>query len=234
MLVLDQVDVHYGKIPAVKQVSLKIGENHLVALLGANGTGKTTIVNTISGFLRIKRGKIVYKDKRIDNLRADQIVDRGIVQVSQNRDLFTELSVMDNLILGAIREKDSTAVNESLERIFRYFPILENRRKQKAGSLSGGQQQMLAIGRALMSRPGLILLDEPSTGLAPLVFKSIVDIIITIRNEGIAVLWVEQNALTALSLADYFYILREGEVCCEGPIESLPENKKEFLRKYYI
>ena len=234
MLVLDKVDVHYGKIPAVKQVSMKVGEKQLIALLGANGTGKTTILNTISGFLRVKRGRIVYRDKRIDNLRADQIVGRGIVQVSQNRDLFTELSVVDNLILGAVREKNSTAVNESFRRIFRYFPILENRKKQEAGSLSGGEQQMLAIGRALMSRPELILLDEPTTGLAPLVVRSIVDIIGTIKSEGITVLWVEQNALTAISLAEYFYILREGEVCSEGTRASLPEDKKNFLRKYYI
>lgn len=234
MLVLDKVDVHYGKIPAVKQVSMKVGEKQLIALLGANGTGKTTILNTISGFLRVKRGRIVYRDKRIDNLRADQIVGRGIVQVSQNRDLFTELSVVDNLILGAVREKNSTAVDESFRRIFRYFPILENRKKQEAGSLSGGEQQMLAIGRALMSRPELILLDEPTTGLAPLVVRSIVDIIGTIKSEGITVLWVEQNALTAISLAEYFYILREGEVCSEGTRASLPEDKKNFLRKYYI
>lgn len=234
MLVLDKVDVYYGKIPAAKQVSMKIGERQLITLLGANGTGKTTILNAISGFLRVKKGRIVYKDKRIDNLRADQIVERGIVQVSQNRDLFTELSVIDNLILGAVREKNPTAVNESLKRILGYFPILDDRKKQKAGSLSGGQQQMLAIGRALMSNPELILLDEPSTGLAPLVFKSIIDIIVAIKKEGIAVLWVEQNAITALSLADYFYILREGEICCEGSIGALPENKKEFLRKYYI
>lgn len=234
MLVLDKVDVHYGKIPAVKQVSMKVGEKQLIALLGANGTGKTTILNTISGFLRVKRGRILYKDKRIDNLRADQIVGRGIVQVSQNRDLFTELSVVDNLILGAVREKNSTAVDESFRRIFRYFPILENRKKQEAGSLSGGEQQMLAIARGLMSRPELILLDEPTTGLAPLVVSRIVDIIGAIKNEGITVLWVEQNALTAISLAEYFYILREGEVCSEGTRASLPGDKKHFLRRYYI
>jgi len=234
MLLVDKIDVYYEKIRAIEAVSLKVSEGQLVALLGANGTGKTTILNAISGFLKVTNGTIRYGDKRIDKLRPDEIVRNGIVQVSQNRDLFPDLSVSDNLGIGAVLQRDNTVIAKSLERVFEHFPILQERNKQLAWSLSGGEQQMLAIARALMSQPKLLLLDEPTTGLAPIIVREIARIIRTIRREGTTILLVEQNALLATSLADYFYILRDGKVVAQGDTKSLPENKKEYFRKYYI
>jgi branched-chain amino acid transport system ATP-binding protein len=205
-----------------------------VVLLGANGTGKTTILNTISGFLASKRGIIKYKDRRIDQLRPDEIVKMGIVQVSQDRDLFPDLSVLDNLKLGAVLQKDSKTISKSLNRVFEYFVRLQERQKQLAKDLSGGEQQMLAVGRALMSNPELMLLDEPTTGLAPIIVDNIATITKTIQKAGTNILLVEQNAPVAISLADYYYILRDGQVVREGPTHSLPENFKEFFREYYI
>jgi branched-chain amino acid transport system ATP-binding protein len=234
MLSVENIHVFYGKIAAVKGLSLKVEKGQIVTLLGANGTGKTTVLNTISGFLRSSKGSITYNDQKISNLRSDKIVRLGLVQVSQNRDLFPALSVYDNLMLGGLLQKNSQLLSEALDRVYEYFPILKKRKSQDAGLLSGGEQQMLAIGRALMSSPEFILLDEPTTGLAPLIVKNITEIIKIINEQGITILWVEQNAITAISIADYLYILRDGRVVYEGVPGDLPENKKDFFREYYI
>ncbi len=234
MLSIENLHVFYGKVPAIKGLSLKVERGQIVTLLGANGTGKTTVLSTISGFLPAAKGIITYNNQTINHLRADKIVRMGLVQVSQNRDLFPDLSVYDNLFLGGILQKNSKSLSEAFDRVYEYFPILKKRKRQNAGSLSGGEQQMLAIGRALMSDPEFILLDEPTTGLAPLVVKNISEIIKTIRDEGITILWVEQNAVGAVSMADYLYILRDGKVVYEGGPGDLPANKKDFFRQYYI
>ncbi len=234
MLSVDHIAVFYGKICTIRDVSMQIAEGQLVLLLGANGTGKTTILNTISGFLSPRKGTIKYGERRIDELRPDQIVKMGIVQVSQSRDLFPDLTVLDNLMLGAVLHKDSKTVEGGLERVFQYFPRLREREKQSAGALSGGEQQMLAIGRALMSQPLLLLLDEPTTGLAPLLVHQIGTIIKAIKGTGTTMLLVEQNALMAVPLSDYYYILREGQIVKEDSTRSLPENLKDFLKEYYI
>jgi branched-chain amino acid transport system ATP-binding protein len=234
MLLVENIEVYYGKICAIKEVSLSVDEGKLVLLLGANGTGKTTILNTISGFLCPRRGTIHYEGERTDKLRPDEIVKMGIVQVSQNRDLFPVLTVLDNLLLGAVLEKDSKTVEGSLSRVFKYFPRLREREKQLAGALSGGEQQMLAIGRALMSQPKLLLLDEPTTGVAPLLVAALGKIIRGIKEERTTILLVEQNAVMAVRLADYYYVLREGKVVKEGLTGSLPENIRDYFREYYI
>ncbi len=234
MLRVDHIEVYYGKNRAIQNVSLRVEEGQLVALMGANGTGKTTILNCISGFLKQKRGSINYKGKRIDKFRAEQVVQFGISQVSQNRDLFSGMSVLDNLILGGILEKDKKKLEENFQRVYQWFPVLRERQKQAAGSLSGGEQQMLAIGRALMLRPTCILLDEPTTGLAPLMVKEITKIIGNMVVEGMSVLWVSQDAIMATALAQFYYILRDGKVVAEGKTSNLPQNKKEFFKNYYI
>ncbi len=234
MLRVDNIEVYYGKNRAIQNVSLRVEEGQLVTLMGANGTGKTTILNCISGFLKQKKGSINYKGKRIDKFRAEQVVQFGISQVSQNRDLFSGMSVLDNLILGGILEKDKKKLEENFQRVYQWFPVLKERQKQAAGSLSGGEQQMLAIGRALMLRPSCILLDEPTTGLAPLMVKEITKIIGNMVVEGMSVLWVSQDAIMATALAQFYYILRDGKVVAEGKTSNLPQNKKEFFKNYYI
>jgi len=234
MLRVENIEVYYGKNRAIQDVSLRVEKGQLVTLMGANGTGKTTILNCISRFLRQKRGSIHYEEKRIDKFRAEQVVQLGISQVSQNRDLFSGMSVVDNLSLGGILEKDEKKLGENFQRVYQWFPVLRERGEQAAGSLSGGEQQMLAIGRALMLRPSCILLDEPTTGLAPLMFKEIVKIIGNMISEGMSVLWVSQDAIMATALAQYYYILRDGKVVAEGKTSNLPQNKKEFFKTYYI
>ena len=234
MLRIENIEVYYGKNRAIQDVSLRVEEGQLVTLMGANGTGKTTILNCISRFLRQKRGSINYGGKRIDKFRAEQVVQLGISQVSQNRDLFSGMSVYDNLSLGGILEKDEKKLEANYQRVYQWFPVLREREKQAAGSLSGGEQQMLAIGRALMLRPSCILLDEPTTGLAPLIVKEIVKIIGNMIGEGMSVLWVSQDAIMATALAHYYYILRDGKVVAEGKTFTLPQNRKEFFKTYYI
>jgi len=234
MLRVENIDVYYGKNRALQNVSLRVEKGQLVTLMGANGTGKTTILNCISRFLRHKKGTIHYEEKRIDKFRAEQVVQLGISQVSQNRDLFSGMSVYDNLRLGGILETDEKKLEGNFQRVYQWFPVLREREGQAAGSLSGGEQQMLAIGRALMLRPSCILLDEPTTGLAPLIVKEIIKIIGNMIAEGMSVLWVSQDAIKATALAQYYYILRDGKVVAEGSTSSLPENKKEYFRSYYI
>jgi branched-chain amino acid transport system ATP-binding protein len=234
MLIVDNIQVNYGRNCAVRGASLKVEQGQLVTLLGANGTGKTTILNCIFGFLKSKGGSITYEGARINNLKPERVVKLGISQVSQNRDLFSEMTVLDNLKLGGILVRDEKKREENLRKVYHWFPILKERERQTAGSLSGGEQQMLAIGRALMLRPSCIMLDEPTTGLAPKIVKEISMIINNLNAEGMSVLWVEQNAIVATSIAQYYYILREGTVVAEGRTSDLPENKKEYFKNFYI
>jgi branched-chain amino acid transport system ATP-binding protein len=234
MLALDNIDVFYGKTEAVRNVSFVVAKNTVVALLGSNGAGKTTILNTITGFIVPKSGKIFYDGKSILGKNPQGIVREGIIQVSQGRDLFPDLTVMENLKLGAVLEKNRQTSGKRMVEVLEIFPILKERSLQRAGTLSGGEQQMLAIGRALMSGPRLLLLDEPTTGLAPIYVERIEQVLRECKNKGITMLLVEQNTPMAISLADYFYVLRNGSMVAEGETSSLPKNPSEFFAKYYI
>jgi branched-chain amino acid transport system ATP-binding protein len=234
MLTLKNLDVYYDKTEAVKNVSMQVETNRVVALLGSNGAGKTTILNTISGFVAPKSGQIEYNNRSILGKKPQGIVREGIIQVSQGRDLFPELSVMENLRLGAVLERDRQKVAKAFDEVFEIFPILKERKSQKAGTLSGGEQQMLATGRALMSGPHLLLLDEPTTGLAPIYVKRIEQVLRDCKKKGITMLLVEQNTPVAVSLAEYYYVLRNGKIVAEGETHSLPEDASEFFAKYYI
>ncbi|WP_337778484.1 ABC transporter ATP-binding protein, partial [Mitsuokella jalaludinii] len=200
MLKIDNIDVYYGAIHALKGISLEVNEGEIVTLIGANGAGKSTTLRTISGLLKPKAGSITFLGQNIAGVRAHEIVKKGISQVPEGRRVFAEMTVMENLDLGAFVRKDKAGIQQDLKHVFELFPRLEERKNQSAGTLSGGEQQMLAMGRALMSRPKLLLLDEPSMGLAPLLIKEIFNIIVDINKSGTTVLLVEQNANMALSI----------------------------------
>ena len=229
MLSLEAVEVGYGQIKALKGVTLKVSDGQIVALLGANGAGKTTALRAISGLLRTSAGSISVDAVRLDRLAPEEIVRRGVVQVPEGRRVFAGLSVLENLRMGAYCRDGSIA--DDLERVYRYFPVLGQRRRQAGGSLSGGEQQMLAIGRALMARRKVLLLDEPSLGLAPKLVAEILKIIRTINADGVTVLLVEQNAYQALSIAHYSYVLRVGRVVLEGTAEEL-KDRNDVVRSY--
>jgi branched-chain amino acid transport system ATP-binding protein len=214
MLEVNDIEVRYGNIRALKGISFTVAEGEVVALLGANGAGKTTTQKTVSGMLRPSLGSIVYEGERIDGIPAHQLIGLGICHVPEGRHVFPRMTVAENLDMGAFRFK--TADPADLENVLTLFPRLRDRYKQQAGTLSGGEQQMLAIGRALMGKPRLLLLDEPSMGLAPLVVKQIFDIIREINGSGVTVLLVEQNATQALAMADRGYVLETGEIVLEG------------------
>ena len=229
MLSLEAVEVGYGQIRALKGTTMKVPDGHIVALLGANGAGKSTSLRTISGLLRPTSGTVTLEGGRLDRLSPEEIVRRGIVHVPEGRRIFAGLSVLENLRMGAYcRQGDLRA---DLDRVFHYFPVLGQRTKQTGGSLSGGEQQMLAIGRALMARPRVLLLDEPSLGLAPKLVAEIFRIIRTINADGVTVLLVEQNAYQALSIAHYSYVLRVGRVVLEGTAEEL-RDRNDVVRSY--
>jgi branched-chain amino acid transport system ATP-binding protein len=229
MLNLEAVEVGYGHIKALKSVTMKVPEGQIVALLGANGAGKSTSLRAISGLLRPSGGVISMGTVRLDRLAPEQIVRHGVVQVPEGRRVFAGLTVLENLRMGAYcRDGDLTA---DLDRVYRYFPILGDRPKQAGGSLSGGEQQMLAIGRALMARPKVLLLDEPSLGLAPKLVAEIFRIIRSINGDGVTVLLVEQNAYQALSIAHYSYVLRVGRVVLEGTAEEM-RDRNDVVRSY--
>jgi len=229
MLNLEAVEVGYGHIKALKSVTMKVPEGQIVALLGANGAGKSTSLRAISGLLRPSGGVISMGPVRLDRLAPEQIVRQGVVQVPEGRRVFAGLTVLENLRMGAYcRDGDLTA---DLDRVYRYFPILGDRPKQAGGSLSGGEQQMLAIGRALMARPKVLLLDEPSLGLAPKLVAEIFRIIRSINGDGVTVLLVEQNAYQALSIAHYSYVLRVGRVVLEGTAEEM-RDRNDVVRSY--
>lgn len=232
MLKIDNIDVYYGAIHALKGISLTVNKGEIVTLIGANGAGKSTALRTISGLLKPKNGKISFEGQEITGVKAHEIVKLGISQVPEGRRIFTEMTVMENLDMGAFTRKDKDGIKEDLAQVFKRFPRLEERRDQLAGTLSGGEQQMLAMGRALMSRPNLLLLDEPSMGLAPLLIKEIFNIIEDINKTGTTVLLVEQNANMALSIANRAYVLETGRITLAGDAKKLAAS--EDVRKAYL
>ncbi|MGE5379868.1 MAG: ABC transporter ATP-binding protein [Methylocystaceae bacterium] len=232
MLKIEDISVYYGAIQAIKQISLEVEEGSIVTLIGANGAGKTTTLKTTSGIIKPRTGKITFKGQDITRTPAQQIVGMGISQVPEGRRVFPSMSVMENLEMGAYLRRDKQEISKDLGVVFERFPRLLERKKQLAGTLSGGEQQMLAIGRALMSRPQLLLLDEPSMGLAPLLVKEIFSIIKDINERGTTVLLVEQNANMALSIADKAYVLETGQIVLSGSASELarsPQVKKAYL-----
>lgn len=232
MLKIDNIDVYYGAIHALKGISLEVKEGEIVTLIGANGAGKSTTLRTISGLLKPKTGSITFLGQDIAGVRAHEIVKKGISQVPEGRRVFAEMTVMENLDLGAFVRKDKAGIQQDLKHVFELFPRLEERKNQSAGTLSGGEQQMLAVGRALMSRPKLIMMDEPSLGLAPLVVRDIFDIIVTINKAGITVLLNEQNANLALKIADYGYVIETGRLTLTGTGDELLHN--ESVKEAYL
>jgi len=233
VLQVREVTAAYGPIVALDGISLEVSEGSIVAVLGANGAGKTTTLRAISGLLRPSSGSIEFQGRRIDHLPPEQIVSRGIVQVPEGRQLFPELTVMENLRLGAYVRRDRDGIKKDLEQVLQHFPILAQRQKQLAGTLSGGEQQMLAVGRGLMARPRLLLLDEPSLGLAPLITREIFQIIQVINKEQkVTILLVEQNARLALDIAQYGYVLETGRVALGDTTENL--KKSEEVRRSYL
>lgn len=231
-LKIENLNVYYGVIHALKDVSLSVETGQIVALVGANGAGKTTLLRTISKLVEAKSGEIYLDDKNTAKLSADQLVKLGLGHVPEGRRVFTGLTIEENLLLGAYQIKNPAQIKADLLRIYQRFPILEQRRKQDAATLSGGEQQMLAISRALMGRSKLLLLDEPSMGLAPLLVKEIFRIINEIKAEGTTVLLVEQNARQALSIADYAYVLENGKIALSGTGLALLDNPD--VNKLYL
>ena len=232
MLQVKNIKTYYGKIEALKGISFNINKGEIVSLIGANGAGKTTTLLSISGIINPKEGEILFNNKRIDKLSPDKIVLMGISQVPEGRRVFPFLTVRENLMLGAYLRKDKDKVFNDLENIFNLFPILKKRLNQDAGTLSGGEQQMLAIGRALMSKPSMLLLDEPSLGLAPKIVELIFEIILEINNKGGTILLVEQNANMALKISHRAYVLETGNIKLEGNAEELLNN--EEVKKAYL
>lgn len=232
MLTINDINVFYGAIHAIKGVSLEVNEGEIVTLIGANGAGKSTILRTISGLLKPKTGSIQFEGQEIAGMPAHEIVKTGISQVPEGRRIFAEMSVLENLELGAFTRKDKDGIKADMELVFERFPRLKERIGQLAGTLSGGEQQMLAMGRALMSRPRLLLLDEPSMGLAPLLIKEIFAIIQDINKTGTTVLLVEQNANMALSIAHRAYVLETGRITLSGAAKELAASDE--VRKAYL
>ena len=231
LLKVDGINVYYGNIHAVKDISFTVNAGEIVTLIGANGAGKSTTLKTISGLLKPRTGDVLYKGKSIKGVRAHKIVESGLAQVPEGRHVFLHMTVDENLDMGAYTQPAST-IAANKEKVFTLFPRLKERRKQLAGTMSGGEQQMLAMGRALMSRPKLLLLDEPSMGLAPLLVKEIFNIIKEINESGTTVLLVEQNANMALSIADKAYVLETGRITLSGTAKELASS--EAVRKAYL
>lgn len=232
MLKIENINVYYGAIHAIKDISLSVEQGEIVTLIGANGAGKSTTLRTVSGLLKPKTGKIEFMGKPIAGMPAQDIVKLGISQVPEGRHVFANMTVMENLELGAYIRNDKKGIEEDLESVFERFPRLLERREQLSGTLSGGEQQMLAMGRALMSRPKLLLLDEPSMGLAPLLVKEIFSIVQAINKTGTTVLLVEQNANMALSIAHKAYVLETGRITLSGDAKELAAS--EEIRKAYL
>ena len=232
MLELESIAAQYGRVKALKGVSLGINQGEIVTLLGANGAGKTTTLKCISGLLRISSGSITFRGERIDHLPPHTIIRKGISQVMEGRHLFPDLDVMENLRLGAYLCNDRQVIQQRMNRVFGYFPILKERRSQLAITFSGGEQQMLAIGRGLMASPTLLMLDEPSLGLAPLMVQEVGKIIRAISKDAVTLLLIEQNAKMALRLANRGYVLETGLLAIEGSSQELISNDK--VRKAYM
>ncbi len=234
MLTLNNIHTYYGQIQALQGISLTVNEGEIVTLIGTNGAGKTTTLNTISGLRRPRTGEILFKGQRIDKLPVHEVTRRGIVQSPEGRKIFGRMSVRENLEMGAFifDRKDTAAIRQELDRVLALFPRLHERLGQPGGTLSGGEQQMLAIGRAMMARPRVLLLDEPSMGLAPVLVDQIFNIIKEINMQGTTILLVEQNALMALGIAHRGYVLQSGSIVLEDTAQSLQEN--EMVRKAYL
>ncbi|HEY3398344.1 MAG TPA: ABC transporter ATP-binding protein [Armatimonadota bacterium] len=239
MLSLQSVRVFYDSLEALKGVSLHVNEGEIVALVGANGAGKTTLLNAVSGLLPVRAGHLLWEGQPLAGRRPDRIVRLGITQVPEGRQVFGAMSVQDNLRLGAylrLRRREHQAVREDLERVFAMFPVLRERCGQPAANLSGGEQQMLAVGRALMSRPRLLLLDEPTIGLAPKMAHQILETVAELRQQGTTILLIEQNVLASLRVADRGYVLETGRIVLEGPAAELLSNRdvqRAYLGKDY-
>jgi branched-chain amino acid transport system ATP-binding protein len=232
MLALNNIDTLYGKIQALWGVSLRIDDKEIVALVGSNGAGKTTLLNTISGLLHPASGSIEFLGKRIDGLRSDIIVELGMSHIPEGRKLFPDMSVRENLEMGAYTKRAWKQKRETLDKVYQLFPILKARQGQLASTLSGGEQQMVAMGRGLMSQPRLCIVDEPSSGLAPLIVDEIFGIIQGLRDQGIAIFLIEQNVQQTLEITDRAYVLENGRVVLEG--ESKKLLKEELIRKAYL
>jgi branched-chain amino acid transport system ATP-binding protein len=235
MLSIKGLNAAYDNIRVLKNVSIKVPKGKVVSIIGANGAGKSTLLKAISGLMKVKKGSIFYKDKDIAGMSANRIVGLGISQVPEGRQIFAHLSVLDNIHLGAylyFKRHNRLEINARVHRIYEIFPILETRSKQIAGTLSGGEQQMLAIARALMARPELLLLDEPSMGIAPLIVREIFHVIEMLNESGTTVLLVEQNARAALKVAHYSYVLESGEIVMEGLAGELLDNPK--VKEVYL
>ena len=232
VLQIDNLHVYYGAIHAIKGISIKVPRGKIITLIGANGAGKTTTLSTIAGLVKAKSGKIIFEGKDITNKPAHVINRMGIALVPEGRRIFPGLTVYENLMMGAYNRKDKEGIEKDLEWIFQLFPRLKERLKQLGGTLSGGEQQMLAISRALMSRPKLLMMDEPSLGLAPILVEEVFEVIKKINEEGTTILLVEQNALGALKISHYGYVLETGSIVLEGPSSELLEN--DMVRKAYL
>ncbi len=232
VLQLENLHVYYGAIHAIKGINVRVPKGKIITLIGANGAGKTTTLSTIAGLVKAKTGKVIFEGKNITNKSAHIVNRMGIALVPEGRRIFPGLTVYENLMMGAYNRKDKEGIEKDLEWIFQLFPRLKERLKQLGGTLSGGEQQMLAISRALMSRPRLLMMDEPSLGLAPILVDEVFEVIKKINEEGTTILLVEQNALGALKISHYGYVLETGSIVLEGPSNELLEN--DMVRKAYL
>ena len=231
-LVVSDLKVNYKNVAALKGISFSVSAGAFITLIGSNGAGKSTTLRAISGLVRPSAGSVTLDDQRIDNIAADKLLSMGIAHVPEGRRIFKDLSVLENLLLGAFIYKDQQRINQDLDEVYRHFPVLKDRQNQQARTLSGGEQQMLSIGRALMSRPKILLLDEPSLGLAPLIVQEIGAILQEINKQGVTVILVEQNADLALKLVDYGYVLENGRITMNDKAEALSNN--EHVQKAYL
>jgi len=227
MLKVRNLEAGYGKLRVLKRISMHVDPGEIVTIIGANGAGKTTLLHTITGLVKIGSGEVIFKEKNLQKISPEKIVASGCSLVPEGRQVFSTMSVQENLILGGyvLAKRDKNGVDHEMARVFGLFPVLKERQSQLAGTLSGGEQQMLAMGRALMAKPSLIMMDEPSTGLAPLIVKDIFKVILRLREEGNTVLLVEQNAKAALGIADRGYVLETGKVILQGAAEELLQNR---------
>lgn len=232
MLEVKDLHVHYGMIEAIKGINFEVNQGEIIALIGANGAGKTTILHTISGLLKPSQGTVFFQDREITRMPGHKIVSLGMAHVPEGRRVFAQLSVYENLLMGAYTRKDKEEIQNTLRMVYDRFPRLEERMNQMAGTLSGGEQQMLAMGRALMSKPSIILMDEPSMGLSPIFVNEIFDIIESVSKSGTTVLLVEQNAKKALAIADRAYVLETGKIVLSGDAEELMNN--DSVKKAYL